>query len=142
MEGVVDIFLSVETGPRATATQKAFIRSLLLTQSPAGYSSLCSTITNAQTPRYVEATCPLLVIAGSDDNTAPMAGSQAILDRCVYIPQSTPHMLDPFSNLRTYPAGESRRSSSACRCFRELAIGTASRQRTRSKLWLMNLPMA
>ncbi|KAG6172737.1 hypothetical protein E4U22_000815 [Claviceps purpurea] len=80
MEGVVDVFLSVETGPRATATQKAFIRSLLLAQSPAGYSSLCSTIMNAQTPRYEEATCPLLIIAGSDDNTSPMAGSQAILD--------------------------------------------------------------
>lgn len=83
MEGIVDVFLSVETGPRATATQKAFIRSLLLAQSPAGYSSLCSTIMNAQTPRYEEATCPLLIIAGSDDNTSPMAGSQAILDRCV-----------------------------------------------------------
>lgn len=79
MEGVANLIPSAATGPRATATQKAFIRALLLAQSPEGYSSLCRTIANAHRPLYENATCPLLIIAGLHDKTAPMAGSQDIL---------------------------------------------------------------
>ncbi|KAG5939763.1 hypothetical protein E4U53_007737 [Claviceps sorghi] len=80
MEGVANVVPSAATGPRATATQKAFIRSLLLAQTPEGYSSLCRTIASAHKPRYEDAMCPLLIIVGSRDNTAPMAGCQEILN--------------------------------------------------------------
>ncbi|KAG5989807.1 hypothetical protein E4U43_004428 [Claviceps pusilla] len=80
MDGVADVVPSAATGPRTTPTQKAFIRSLLLAQSPEGYSSLCRTIADAHPPRYEDATCPLLIIVGSDDSTASMSGSQEILN--------------------------------------------------------------
>ncbi|KAG5923905.1 hypothetical protein E4U42_004797 [Claviceps africana] len=80
MEGVANVVPSAATGPQATATHKAFIRTLLLAQSPEGYSSLCRTIAGAHKPRYEDAMCPLLIIVGSHDNTAPMAGCQEILN--------------------------------------------------------------
>ncbi|KAG8406514.1 hypothetical protein J3459_019229 [Metarhizium acridum] len=62
------------TGPKATATQKAFIRALLLAQTAEGYKSLCRTIANAKRPRYEDIKCPLPYHAGSHDKTAPLTG--------------------------------------------------------------------
>ncbi|KZZ88039.1 alpha/beta hydrolase fold family protein [Moelleriella libera RCEF 2490] len=83
MEGIANVVPFAATGPGATATQQAFIRALLLAQSPEGYASLCRMIINAQRPRYEDIKCPLLIITGSHDETAPMSGSQQILRRHV-----------------------------------------------------------
>lgn len=83
MEGIANVVPLAATGPGATATQQAFIRALLLAQSPEGYASLCRMIINAQRPRYEDIKCPLLIITGSHDETAPMSGSQQILRRHV-----------------------------------------------------------
>ncbi|UNI17584.1 hypothetical protein JDV02_003916 [Purpureocillium takamizusanense] len=79
MEGVAAVVPFAATGPRATPTQQAFIRTLLLAQSPEGYKSLCRTIQRATRPRYEDIKCPLLIIAGSHDKTSPMGGSEHIL---------------------------------------------------------------
>lgn len=81
MEGVAKVVPFAATGPKATTTQQAFIRALLLAQTAEGYKSLCRTIANAKRPRYEDIKCPLLIIAGSHDKTAPLTGSQEILNR-------------------------------------------------------------
>ncbi|OAQ92855.1 alpha/beta hydrolase [Purpureocillium lilacinum] len=78
MEGVAAVVPSAATGPKATATQQAFIRTLLLAQSPEGYKSLCRTIQRANRPQYEDIKCPLLIIAGSHDKTSPLGGSEHI----------------------------------------------------------------
>lgn len=40
--------------------------------------SLCNVIAEAQHPEYKSITVPLLILAGSDDQTSPMSGSEAI----------------------------------------------------------------
>lgn len=85
MEGVANVVPFAATGPTATATHKAFIRTLLLAQSAEGYKSLCRTISNAKRPQYENIKCPLLIIAGSHDKTAPLAGSKEILNRYVVV---------------------------------------------------------
>lgn len=42
--------------------------------------SLCRVIATAKKPNYGEITAPLLIIAGSDDGTAPLSGCEAILE--------------------------------------------------------------
>lgn len=42
--------------------------------------SLCRVIATAKKPNYVAITAPLLIIAGSDDATAPISGCEAIFE--------------------------------------------------------------
>jgi pimeloyl-ACP methyl ester carboxylesterase len=69
------------TGPKCSETQRAFIRALLLSQTPEGYNSLCRAIAEAEQPDYARSRSPLLIIAGSHDKTSPIEGAQKILDR-------------------------------------------------------------
>ncbi|RFU26923.1 hypothetical protein B7463_g9430, partial [Scytalidium lignicola] len=82
MEAMADSIPQAATGSKSTSTQHAFIRTLLLAQDAAGYISLCKVIANAQAPQYEKITCPVLIIAGLDDKSAPLEGSQLILDSC------------------------------------------------------------
>ena len=68
------------TGSKATALQRGFIRALLCGQDPAGYVSLCHAIATASVPAYhkIPRDCPVLIIAGSEDNSAPLEGCQYI----------------------------------------------------------------
>ncbi|KAL5316888.1 hypothetical protein ACEPPN_015940 [Leptodophora sp. 'Broadleaf-Isolate-01'] len=66
------------TGSKSTALHHAFIRSLILGTSPEGYISLCNAIANATKPNYGSIEVPLLILAGEDDKTAPLAASEAI----------------------------------------------------------------
>ena len=68
------------TGASATPLHHSFVRNLILRTSSEGYASLCNAIATAEKPNYAAITVPLLIIAGSDDETAPMAGCQSILD--------------------------------------------------------------
>ena len=72
---------SAATGSKASATSKAFIRSLLLSQSPEGYNGLCRAIAGARRPAYEASHCALLVVAGEDDRTSPVDDCTTILDR-------------------------------------------------------------
>ncbi|PVH81065.1 3-oxoadipate enol-lactone hydrolase-like protein [Cadophora sp. DSE1049] len=67
------------TGSKSTSLHHAFVRSLILGTSPEGYISLCNAIANATKPDYSKIDVPLLVLAGEDDKTAPLAASEAIV---------------------------------------------------------------
>lgn len=66
------------TGSKATATQKGFIREMLMAQDPAGYIANCRAIELATPPEYSKVKCPLLIIAGDEDKSAPLAGCEKI----------------------------------------------------------------
>ncbi|KAK5047818.1 hypothetical protein LTR84_006483 [Exophiala bonariae] len=67
------------TGPKATATQKGFIREMLLAQDPDGYIANCRAIEHATPPAYADVKCPVLIVAGDHDKSAPLAGCEYIL---------------------------------------------------------------
>jgi pimeloyl-ACP methyl ester carboxylesterase len=54
---------------------------LIIKTSAEGYMSLCRVISTAKVPNYEAITAPMLLIAGSDDKTAPMEGCEAIIQR-------------------------------------------------------------
>jgi hypothetical protein len=81
LDALADTIPDAATGPRATPTEKAFIRALILSQTSEGYISLCQTIAKASPPKYPKAQCPLFMIAGGHDKTSPLENSRTILDQ-------------------------------------------------------------
>lgn len=81
MEAMADTIPGAATGSRSTPLQQSFIRTLLLSQQPAGYVSLCKVIADASSPEYTKVTCPLLIVAGEEDKSAPLQGCRSIYDR-------------------------------------------------------------
>lgn len=77
---MADAIPAAATGSKATPTQRAFIRALLLSQRPEGYNSLCRAIAEAERPRYSAAKCPVLIVAGEEDKTSPLADAEVILE--------------------------------------------------------------
>lgn len=83
LESLADSIPKAATGSQSTSSHHAFIRALINSQNPEGYISLCRTIATASPPKYGKINAPLLIIAGGEDKTSPLAGCQAILDRYV-----------------------------------------------------------
>lgn len=81
MEALADTIPGSATGSRATALHRAFVRALIMAQEPEGYASLCSVIADSEAPDYRTIRCPVLIIAGADDKTAPLSSSEMILQR-------------------------------------------------------------
>jgi hypothetical protein len=77
---MADTIPMAATGTQSTPTHHAFIRALLLSQDVEGYMSHCKVISNAQPPNYANIACPVLCLAGSDDQTASMTAVRQILD--------------------------------------------------------------
>lgn len=67
------------TGSLATSLHKAFIREMLLAQDPRGYIANCKAIEKATPPDYARVQCPVLIIAGEEDKSAPLEGCKYIL---------------------------------------------------------------
>lgn len=86
MDGLADIIPKAATASTATALSRAFIRTLLLAQSPEGYIANCRAIINASVPAYDKIKSPLLLVAGAEDMVCPIELSQKIHDR--YVPLS------------------------------------------------------
>lgn len=63
------------TSNKSSPLVHAFIRALLLGNSPKGYISLCKAIAEAPVPQYRNIKVPLLIIGGADDMTARLDGS-------------------------------------------------------------------
>ncbi|KAK2751127.1 hypothetical protein FQN57_000202 [Myotisia sp. PD_48] len=80
MEAMADMIPWAATGAKSTPTHHAWIRTLLLSQQPEGYMSLCSVIAGASPPPYANITSPVLIIAGAEDKSTPLQGCQTILD--------------------------------------------------------------
>lgn len=70
-------------GSQAQPIHHAFIREVLLAQDPAGYISMCRVIANAyqSPPDYAKVVCPVLIIAGDEDKSAPVAMSERIMQQ-------------------------------------------------------------
>jgi len=68
-------------GSRAQPIHSAFIRELLMGQTVAGYVGMCKVIATAwqSPPAYDRVQCPLLVIAGEEDKSTPMAMANRIV---------------------------------------------------------------
>ena len=81
MEALADTIPGAATGSKATALHHAFVRALIMAQKPEGYASLCKVIAGAKAPHYAAVRCPVLIIAGADDKTAPLSSSEMILQR-------------------------------------------------------------
>ncbi|KAF5024570.1 hypothetical protein F66182_3333 [Fusarium sp. NRRL 66182] len=79
MEPMAETIPFAATGSRATSIQKAFIRALLLSQKPEGYTALCRAIAKADLPTYSRNGCPLLILAGEEDKTSPVQDAKKIL---------------------------------------------------------------
>lgn len=79
MEPMANTIPNAATGSKSTALQKAFIRELILGQSPEGYISLCKVISEATAPDYAAIKAPLLIIAGTEDKAAPLEGCKHII---------------------------------------------------------------
>lgn len=71
------------TGPKTSALQKSFIREMIMAQDPEGYCANCRAIETAKPPVYEDVKCPIYIIAGSADKSAPVSGCQFIHDQLV-----------------------------------------------------------
>lgn len=80
IEAMANTIPNGATGPNTTALQKAFIRTMLLSQSDEGYIANCKAIEHATPPDYSKVKCPILIIAGEEDKSAPLSGCQKIHD--------------------------------------------------------------
>lgn len=78
METMANAIPNSATGKRATALQKGFIREMLLAQEPDGYIANCRAIELATPPEYAQVKCPVLIVAGDEDKSAPLAGCEKI----------------------------------------------------------------
>lgn len=68
------------TGAKAEPLVAALIRELLLGQDKAGYLSNCRVIANAPRPRYENVQCPVLLLAGEEDKSAPLETSKKMFE--------------------------------------------------------------
>ncbi|ESZ91705.1 hypothetical protein SBOR_7900 [Sclerotinia borealis F-4128] len=80
VEPLADSIPFSATGSIATSLHHAFIRNLILGTTSAGYLSLSHVIVSAHKPEYAKIKVPLIILAGSDDKTAPYVGCEEILD--------------------------------------------------------------
>lgn len=72
MEAMANTIPYGAVGSAAGPLVSPFIRELLLGQSSAGYLSNCRVVAYAKRPRYEEIRCPLLLLAGDEDKSAPL----------------------------------------------------------------------
>ncbi|EXJ91081.1 hypothetical protein A1O1_04188 [Capronia coronata CBS 617.96] len=78
IETMANTIPNAATGSKATATAKGFIREMIMGQSPEGYIANCRAIAAARQPEYEKVKCPILIIAGEQDKSAPLAGCKEI----------------------------------------------------------------
>lgn len=69
------------TGSKSTLLQHAFILTLLLSQRPEGYCSMCKALGGASPPDYAAIKVPTSMVAGKDDKSAPLTGCEEIFKR-------------------------------------------------------------
>jgi 3-oxoadipate enol-lactonase len=59
----------------------AFVRESILRQTPEGYARTCEAMASARAADHREVRCPVLVITGEDDATAPPSVARMLADR-------------------------------------------------------------
>lgn len=82
---MADTVPEAATGPCTTQLQKSFIREMIMAQDPKGYIANCEAIQAAQPPDYQGVKCPIYIISGKVDKSAPPEGCQLIHDSLVNV---------------------------------------------------------
>ena len=59
----------------------AFVRESILRQTPEGYARTCEALASAQAADHREVRCPVLLMTGEDDATAPPSVARMLADR-------------------------------------------------------------
>ena len=77
VDSVIEGGLSKETR-RSNPLVEAFVRELLLRQSPEGYARCCEAVATSTAADIGRITCPVLLIAGADDALSTPAISKAV----------------------------------------------------------------
>jgi pimeloyl-ACP methyl ester carboxylesterase len=83
-KGMSAIATQVATGGTSQKTSasrplaKAFVLASLLAASPTGYSQACRALATAEDPSYGKISAPTLIIAASEDKTAPDATTEKL----------------------------------------------------------------
>lgn len=80
IETMANTIPGAATGPDTTQLQKSFIREMIMSQDPEGYCANCRAIETAKPPDYASVKCPIYIIAGEVDKSAPVSGCQFIHD--------------------------------------------------------------
>src|ERR1700761_9754200 len=80
MEPLANTIPTSATNTKSTALQKAIIRELIMNQDPKSYASHCQVIVDAKQPDFASIKTPALILAGEEDKSAPLEGSQFIHD--------------------------------------------------------------
>ncbi|KAF2195289.1 alpha/beta-hydrolase [Zopfia rhizophila CBS 207.26] len=80
MEPMANTVPNAAPAKGASPLVRAFIRELLLSQDPAGYCSNCRVIVNAKRPDYTKIAIPVLILAGEEDQSAPLEGCQKMFE--------------------------------------------------------------
>lgn len=82
-KGIQPLADTIPTGATSTTASplvRAFIRELILGQSPEGYISNCRVITNAKRPAYEKIQSPVLMIVGEEDKAAPGVNCRKMME--------------------------------------------------------------
>lgn len=77
---LADAIPQAAVGSAATGVQKAFIRTLVAQQTPAGYIAMCNVIANSTPPGYSDIKIPTLILAGAEDKSAPYEGCVKVIE--------------------------------------------------------------
>ncbi|KAM3417775.1 hypothetical protein BST61_g6004 [Cercospora zeina] len=80
MEPLANTVPKAATGSNSTPLQRAFIRELILGQEPKSYAMHCEAIINMKDPGFSSMTTPVVILAGEEDQSAPLTGCQYIHD--------------------------------------------------------------
>lgn len=80
LEPLANLIPEMATGSKASPLAKAFVRELVMGQDGEGYRSNCRVIQSAKVPEYKKIGCPVLVIAGEEDRSVPLAGCKKMFE--------------------------------------------------------------
>lgn len=80
MEPLANSIPTAATNKNSTALQKALIRELIMGSDPKSYASHCEVIVTMkeEEPDWKSIKVPVLILAGEEDGSAPLAGCEAI----------------------------------------------------------------
>ncbi|KXT15489.1 hypothetical protein AC579_3372 [Pseudocercospora musae] len=81
MEPLANTVPEAATGSKSTPLMRAMIRELILNQEPKSYASHCDAVVNMKDPGFEKVKTPVLLLAGKEDQSAPLQGVQYIHDR-------------------------------------------------------------
>ncbi|KAI5780857.1 Alpha/Beta hydrolase protein [Geopyxis carbonaria] len=79
MESMANVIPAAATGAGCGALERALIRELLMGQEVEGYAALCNAIATSTVGELEKVQACVLVVAGSEDKSAPLEGCQRLV---------------------------------------------------------------